>query len=166
MKNSKLHTIKESGFKTPDNYFQSFEESLLSEISLKEKSKSSGFSVPKNYFDTFEMSKIDSVSIEKKETKVIPLFSKKRWLYAASVAAIAILLISLPDFNQSVSFSSLDNESIENYILSNDYESSTLNNLITDPSAFEDAIYNEALSDVSLESYLYNNSELEDLNLE
>ncbi len=163
MKNSKLHSIKKSGFKTPDNYFQNFESSLLSEIALKEQSKSSGFKVPKNYFETFEVSKIDTGSLEKKETKVIPLFSKKNWLYAASIAAIGILLISLPDFNQSVSFSSLDNESIENYILTNDYESSTLNNLITDPAAFEDAIYNEALSDISLESYLYNNADLEDL---
>lgn len=163
MKNNNLHTIKESGFKTPDNYFQNFEEALLSEISLKEKSKSSGFSVPKNYFETFDVSIMDTVVTEKKETKVIPLFSRKNWIYAASIAAITVLVITMPDFNKSVSFSSLDNESIENYILTNDYESSTLNNLITDPAAFEDAIYNEALSDVSLESYLYNNVDLEDL---
>ncbi|UPS91490.1 MULTISPECIES: hypothetical protein [unclassified Bizionia] len=163
MKNSKLHTIKKTGFKTPDNYFKNFEETLLSEIALKEQSKASGFKVPENYFETFQVPKLDIVSEEKTETKVIPLFSKKTWLYAASIAAIAILVISLPDFNKPVSFSSLDNESIEDYILSNDYESSTLNNLIIDPSAFEDAIYTDALSDVSLESYLYNNSELEDL---
>ncbi len=163
MKNTKLHINKNSGFKTPDNYFKDFEETLLSEITLKEKSKSSGFLVPENYFETFKVSEFDTVSNKNKTSKVISLLSKKNWLYAASIAAIAILIISLPDFNKSVNFSSLDNESIENYILSNDYESSTLNNLIIDPSAFEDAIYNEALSDISLENYLYNNSDLEDL---
>lgn len=163
MKNTKLYINKNSGFKTPDNYFKDFEETLLHEITLKEKSKSSGFLVPDNYFETFKVSELDIVSNKKKTSKVISLFSKKNWLYAASIAAIAILIISLPDFNKSVNFSSLDNESIENYILSNDYESYTLNNLIIDPSAFEDAIYNEALSDISLENYLYNNSDLEDL---
>ncbi|EGV44039.1 hypothetical protein BZARG_1470 [Bizionia argentinensis JUB59] len=164
MKNRKLHTNKESGFKTPDSYFKDFEETLLSELVLKEKCKTSGFNVPDDYFKNFETSNRDTVLEEKKETKVIPLFSKKTTWYAASAAAIAILLISLPDFKESVSFSSLDNDSIENYILSNDYEASDFNNLITDPSAFENAIYNETLSDVSLESYLYYNSDLEDLN--
>ncbi|TYB77172.1 hypothetical protein [Bizionia myxarmorum] len=162
MKNSKLHTIKKSGFKTPDTYFQDFESTLLIEIAILEKSKTAGFSVPENYFETFKISKGDIFSEAKPEPKVIPLFSKKTWLYAASVAAIAIIVISLPDFNKTVSFSSLDNDSIENYIISNDYEPSEFNNLITDPAAFENAIYNEALSDVSLESYLYNNSDLED----
>ncbi|MBP92975.1 MAG: hypothetical protein CMC55_02525 [Flavobacteriaceae bacterium] len=162
MKNSKLHTLKKSGFKTPDNYFETFDERLLSDISLKEKSKTSGFKVPENYFETFQVAELNNKTNKKTETRVIPLYSKKAWLYVASIAAIAVLMITMPDFNKSVNFSSLDNESIENYILSNDYESATFNNLILDPSTFEDAIYNEALSDVSLENYLYNNTDIED----
>ncbi|MGY0392771.1 hypothetical protein ACW5R3_09480 [Bizionia sp. KMM 8389] len=163
MNSNELKNIKQSGFKTPDNYFQNFEDNLLSEIAIQEQCDSAGFKVPDNYFENFNVSTKNLTPQENSSSKVIPLFAKKSWLYAASIAAIAILVFTLPDFNQPVNFSTLDNDSIENYILANDYEATEFNNLITDPAAFENTIYNEALSDTSLENYMYNNSELEDL---
>lgn len=166
MKNLNKHNISDTGFKTPDGYFNSFEEKLLLELKLKEKVNTPGFNVPENYFADFKV----STSIDNKpksEPKVISLFRNQKWLIAASIAAIFIVLVSMPTGqNNSLGFASLDSDSIESYLLTNDFDSAELNNLITNPSDFETSILEETLNDVPLEDYLYNNMELEDLNLE
>lgn len=162
MTKRKLHNI-ESGFKTPDNYFNQFEDNLLREIKLKERVSNSGHKVPTGYFENFE------VTIDKQnptETKVISLFSRKTLLYAASIAAIAILIINIPAFKTTQNFASLDVESMETYMLDNDYSAYDLSDLITDSEAFEESILDEALINISLEDYFYENIELEDFNIE
>lgn len=53
MENNELH-IK-SGMKTPEGYFDSFQDDLLAELHWKNSSrKSSGFTVAKNYFENSE----------------------------------------------------------------------------------------------------------------
>ncbi|NJN28883.1 MAG: hypothetical protein HC819_24405, partial [Cyclobacteriaceae bacterium] len=51
---NKLHNIKETGFKVPDNYFESLEETILNDVKLKEKIAHSGFKTPDNYFESVE----------------------------------------------------------------------------------------------------------------
>jgi hypothetical protein len=60
-----LDNIKKSGFKIPNNYFESLEDSIynaLSEDSLTEKNGKSGMQIPDNYFDDIEDRIITSVS--------------------------------------------------------------------------------------------------------
>lgn len=163
MKKQKLHKDIKSGFKTPDNYFNTFEEQLLSELKLKEHVSKSGFNEPNGYLDNF---KVELSKVQTSKPKVISLLNKKTILYAASIAAIFVLLLTIPSNEKEVNFASLDSESIENYLLISDFESSELNDLITNTTAFESKILEETLSDITLEDYLYNNSELEDFNLE
>lgn len=163
MKKLKLHNDIKSGFKTPENYFNSFEEQLLSELKLKEQVSNSGFNEPKDYFNNF---KVDLSEVKPSEPKVIPLFNNKTMLYVASIAAAFILLLTIPSNNNELNFASLDNDTIEDYLLISDFESSELNDLITNTTAFEDKILEETLNNIPLEDYLYNNSELDDFNLE
>ncbi len=43
MNKNKLHTIKDSGFKTPKNYFDGLEDSIMNQIKLQGKIESTGF---------------------------------------------------------------------------------------------------------------------------
>ena len=166
MRKLNKHNRLDTGFKVPDDYFSTFEENLISELELKEKVNTSGFKIPRNYMNDFEV-KVPSVKSSSIESKVIALFSDQKWLVAASIAAIFILLVSIPTKQHDVlDFAFLDSDSIESYLLTNDFDSAELNNLITNPSDFETSILEETLNDLPLEDYLYNNIELEDLNLE
>lgn len=163
MKRQKLYKDIKSGFKTPDNYFNTFEDQLLSELNLKERVSKSGFKEPNDYLNNFE---VDLSEVQTSKPKVISLLHKKTMLYAASIAAAFVLLLIIPRTEKEANFASLDSETIENYLLISDFESTELNDLITNTTAFESKILDETLSDIPLEDYLYNNSELEDFNLE
>ena len=80
-----IHNIKKTGFKVPEDYFNSLEDDILTEITLKEKVSNSGFRTPKDYFKTLEDVIIEKVT-EQKTSKVISLFSKKNLIYASSIA--------------------------------------------------------------------------------
>lgn len=161
MTKNKLHNMK-SGFKVPDNYFNQLEENLLSEISLKEHVSETGFNIPDGYFEMFKVEINEPAS----KTKVISLFSRKTMWYAASVAAIVILLINIPDFKATDNFAAIDTESMESYMLTNDYDAYELSELFIETKGFEAAILEESITDASLEDYLYDNAELEDINIE
>lgn len=164
MTKKRIHNITQSGFKTPDNYFDNLESNLLSELNLKSKIDTSGFNMPDGYLENFSV----SISKEEKEiTKVIPLFNKNTWLSISSIAAVITLLFTLNFSNkEAVTFSSLDNETIESYLLLSDVESAEISTLITDPTVLENAIMEETVSDSALENYLYDDTDIEDYILE
>lgn len=108
-----------TGFKTPDNYFESFDEKLLNKLSIKTDvpvEKETGFKVPKGYFDSFENELLNK--IDKPTPKVISLFSTSKFYYAASVAAIIVfsLFIINPTYSDPITFDNLEYASIEEYI--------------------------------------------------
>ena len=73
MKNKKNY----NGFNTPKDYFEDFEERLYSKISEENLPKESGFKVPEGYFEQLDSEILKHVEPFIKETKVIPLFSKR-----------------------------------------------------------------------------------------
>ncbi|NQY05038.1 MAG: hypothetical protein HRT68_02260 [Flavobacteriaceae bacterium] len=101
MKKDNSHNNQNSGFKTPENYFEKFDDRLFARLSLKDEhpevtlEQETGFTVPEEYFNSFEERLFDKLSEEKMETKVIPLFSKRTWTYVASIAAVVLLAIPL-----------------------------------------------------------------------
>ena len=109
-------------FKTPEGYFDSFQNELMAKLSEEnvEIPRDRAFEVPDNYFETFNhklKSKLD------KEPKVIQFSPFKKLIaVAASVAAVAIIFLR---FNWSsaeeLSFSDLANTDIEAYFENNDF---------------------------------------------
>ena len=156
MKKENLNNIKQSGFKTPDNYFNTIEDQIMSQISLEEIGKDSGFKTPDNYFDTIE----DNILSKTKETKIFKLFNKKTIVTVASIAAMFVLFFNLNPFKTQVTFDNLDTETVEAYIL-NEVELNDISNLIeTDQLSQTDFIdYNgisidNYLDDIDLEDFL------------
>ena len=96
MKKDKLHNIKSTGFKTPDNYFEDFEntffENLESKTAIKD-IEDDGFTVPKDYFNTVENDILDKIKNEDKP--VFSLKTRKTFFYVAGIAASLILLVAI-----------------------------------------------------------------------
>lgn len=78
----------------------------------------SGFKTPDNYFENFQANLIDKLSKESitKETKVVSIFRKRKTVLLA-VAALLTLALMIPRLYQSYSKNKeLDSATIENYL--------------------------------------------------
>jgi hypothetical protein len=163
MKKRLIENIKKTGFKIPETYFKDFEDTLLSELNLKEQVADTGFTVPEDYFESLDES-IYSRASKNKQGKVIDLFSLKRTAYAVAVAASLVLMFSV-FFNkkESVTLDNIETASIENYILNEDLETADIASLLTnvDASNLNDMDVN--LNSDSLEDYLLENLDVDDL---
>lgn len=92
MKNKELHN-KETGFNTPKEYFNTFEERLFDRIKTEAViPKETGFKTPDSYFDNLEDSLSKTLFETKKETEVIPLQRKRNYIHYLSYAAAACIL--------------------------------------------------------------------------
>lgn len=73
----------------------------------------SGFTTPDGYFDTF--SDRVSAKLPTQETKVISFVGRKKmWYYA--VAAILILMLSIPIYTKYATTQEIDADTLENYL--------------------------------------------------
>jgi hypothetical protein len=94
--------INKPNFQLPENYFVQFGKELQAQIALEEAlggKMKAGFSIPEAYFETRALS-VSALSRKQKESiektpKVISLFTRKIFWSGLSIAAAAILLISL-----------------------------------------------------------------------
>lgn len=161
-----LKNIKASGFKTPENYFEGVEDSVLNQIHLKS-IEGSGFKIPEGYLDTLDDTIIAKVS-KNNDTKVINLFSRKNLLYMSSVAAAILLLFNLSIFESKrvASFDTLDTATLENYILSEYIDSYEISSLMNNEEINEEAFIDYNFSDEHMEDYILNNIDIEGLFLE
>ena len=161
-----LKNIKASGFKTPENYFEGVEDSVLNQIHLKS-IEGSGFKIPEGYLDTLDDTIIAKVS-KTNDTKVINLFSRKNLLYMSSVAAAILLLFNLSIFESKrvASFDTLDTATLENYILSEYIDSYEISSLMNNEEINEEAFIDYNFSDEHMEDYILNNIDIEGLFLE
>lgn len=161
-----LKNIKASGFKTPENYFEGVEDSVLNQIHLKS-IEGSGFKIPEGYLDTLDDTIIAKVS-KSNDTKVINLFSRKNLLYMSSVAAAILLLFNLSIFESKrvASFDTLDTATLENYILSEYIDSYEISSLMNNEEINEEAFIDYNFSDEHMEDYILNNIDIEGLFLE
>jgi len=120
----------ETGFTTPDNYFLNLEETVLHTLSVEENNsntqKQTGFVAPKNYFDNLDDEILNKVTTT--ETKVIKLFSKKQFLYVASIAAIFVFgfFILNPSNSNLPTFDDLEYAAFEEYLNTEDLDISAL----------------------------------------
>lgn len=162
MKNKKLHNIKTTGYKTPDNYFESFEDKLFERLSEEKKLqglKSPGYSVPKDYFNTIE----DKVlrRLENEEKPIVRLQSRKIFYYVAVIAASIIMLFAI--FVNTESTQDFSVEMVETYFENSDLDSYEIAQLLLDADMLEDdfLIIETTYNESNLENYLLNNADIE-----
>lgn len=86
-------------FKTPEGYFETFNERLMDKIAKEETviPKTDGFTVPQGYFDTVHEKVIHRRDVH--TPKVIALRPYRKFYYAA--ASVAALLVVALFFNQN-----------------------------------------------------------------
>tara|TARA_R110002049_G_scaffold143647_2_gene305840 strand:- start:1650 stop:2147 length:498 start_codon:yes stop_codon:yes gene_type:complete len=165
MQTNKLHNIKETGFKVPKGYFDNLEDTVLRHIKLKELSSESGFKTPENYFDSLEDSILNKAS-EKESTKVISIFSRRNLIYASSIAAAVLLLFNLSVFEKNITFDSLDVDTAENYIMNEIVDSYEFATLFSEEALTEDNFIDYDFNEETIEAYIINNIDIEDLMVE
>ncbi|MDG5492142.1 hypothetical protein [Psychroserpens sp. SPM9] len=165
MTKRKLDTIKTSGFKTPKDYFSEVEEQILNDIHLKNKVEASGFDVPESYFESLDdriFAQLDTTN----DTKVRSLFSWKKTVYATAIAASIVLMFNLFFTSETITISDIDTASIEDYLEIEDYTSLDLASLLTDEELHKDNFIENEIPENSIEDYLINTIEIEDLIIE
>ena len=163
MKNKKLEHIKSAGFKTPDNYFESFDTKLKERLSDKELTnniETSGFKVPDNYFETFDDKLLNKL---KEDKPVITLKSRQTFYYIAGIAASLILLFAI--FINDESTEEISAEMVEAYFEDSDLNSYELAELFSEVDILEeDFIISETnYNEDNLEDYLLEYTDIEEL---
>lgn len=163
---NKLNDIKNTGFKTPKDYFDTVEDAVFSKLKtedITDNIEDTGFKLPDNYLNTIE----DKVftKLESKDTKVISIFSKRNLLYISSVAAAIVILFSVLMKKEITLDQDLDYDMVKNYIIDQDVSSYELAALLTEEelSSINSEIMAEAFSDEDMEDYLIENINIEDI---
>lgn len=162
-------------FNTPEGYFESFNERLMSRLKEEEEDintdflpKTDGFKVPKNYFEQLESKVLEETT--QKKIKVIPLFSKQTYIAAASIAAIFVLGILLFNpSNNEISFDDLASTEIDAYFESNElgFTSYELAEYVKVEDLTFSNMTDDEIEEETLLEYLDENlEEIEDLNLD
>lgn len=163
MNKNKLHNIKNSGFKTPKNYFDGLEDSIMNQINLQKKIEGAGFITPDNYFESLEDKILEKVN---HQPKVISLFSKRNLFYATSIAAALVIMFSIFINKNELTFDDLETASIENYLNEEEIDSYEIASLFTVEELSSDIFIDSDLTSESLEEYLLQNATIEDLIIE
>ena len=157
-------------FKTPEGYFDSFEDNLMEKLSEGNSTipKDNAFKVPENYFETFNDRLAHRLN---NETKVVQLYPVKKIIVAvASIAAVAIVFLSLNwNTTDTVSFTDLANTDIEAYFENNEFELSPYEIAevipVTNTDVFD--MLNASISEENMLDYLNENiTDFEELNIQ
>lgn len=108
---------KISGFKTPDEYFDKFDAALFIRLEEEKFPKYTGFQIPTGYFDNLEETIIKEEFASHKQSKLISLFPKRYYSYAAAIAASLILGVAIFNLSQdTVAEDSIQISLIDKYI--------------------------------------------------
>jgi len=164
--NDKLKHIKQSGFKTPDGYFDNLEDTIFNKLNTKSNLDSinnPGFNVPKDYFDIIEDNVFNTLKKDENEVKVISLFSRRNILYMSGIAATVVLMISVFKPSSEISFDSIETELVEFYISNHNINSADLATLWNETDFNEVAFDEYEFLDETVEDYILENSNIKDL---
>jgi hypothetical protein len=117
---------KLNGFKTPEDYFNSFTDNLMIKLSeeLTIEKKVDGFTIPDTYFDSLYQNIQNKTHTP--ESKVIKLNALKKYYYVAAVAAVVLIFIGISLTNKTeITFDDIAISDIENYFDDNELDMST-----------------------------------------
>jgi len=161
VKKEKLHNIKSSGFKTPENYFDAFDDKLFERLNIKESIEGvndSGFTAPKDYFESLE----DKILSKLEDKPVVRLNTRKTLYYVAGIAASLLLLFAI-FINNGGETQVLSVEMVETYFENSDLDSYELAELLVNADILEEdfTIVETEYKEENLESYLLENTDIE-----
>ena len=145
------------GFDLPIDYFKEFENRLFDRSNIESLPKDSGFTTPKKYFDELDNRISHRVNQTNNTTKVISIVSRKTILYAASIAAIAILIFSITNNkNEVLIFDDIEFSSIKTYIEEGniEIENNDLSLLFTEEDLDNITLEENFISEEILKEYL------------
>lgn len=169
MKQNKIQNISTSGFKTPEDYFESFDKKLLSKLNTESDliiPEKSGFRVPEDYLLSIEEKIIQKTVSKSRNPKIISIFSKRRLVYISSIAAAILLFFNLSIFNTAPSFDNLKTQTVESYVINENISSYEIASLLTEEEINENIFIEHTIEDNTIEEYLLNNSDIETLMIE
>ena len=163
MKKNKLHNINSTGFKTPEHYFDTFEDRLFDRIEQEDiiqGIEETGFKVPDGYFGQLDESIIGKLNTE--EPPVIKLSSRKTFYYVAGIAASLMLMLAIY-INSTKDEISV--EMVETYFQDSDLDSYELAELLLDAEILEEdfTVIETEFDEDNLESYLLENTDIESI---
>ncbi len=163
-----LNNIKKTGFKTPENYFDSLEDQIMNTIKTNHtlgNIEDTGFKIPNEYIDNVEDAVFSKLRLEEK-TKVVSLFSKRNLMYVSGLAATMLIFFSIFMNSNEETIETIDIELVENYIIDEDIDSYEIAALLTNEDLSEDFLVESNIMDESLETYILENISIEDLLIE
>ena len=149
---NKIH--KNSAFKIPKDYFETFDVAFFNELELKNQVKQTGYKTPEDYFIEFD-APIPKTLKANNSRKL----NKKYSFYISGIAATLVLLFMFSWPREEVQEISL--ETIENYLMNEEDQSEALSNILT----LED-LNNLSTLEVSyseIENYILQNASVETL---
>ena len=162
-----LHNHKQTGFKAPDGYFESLDDMLLNQQKIDNHLKgeiTAGFKVPEGYFERFDATVLKQ--LQKEEPKIISLPFWKKTAFVSGIAASLAILLTVFNSSEDVSFESLETASIENYIFEENINTYDIASFLNEDDLVLENFVSTSISDESLESYLLNNTTIENLMFE
>ncbi len=162
----KIKDISETGFKTPDNYFENFEEGVFARLKaekLKSLADKPGFEVPDGYFE--DLDKQIETRIKGDSTAVISLLNRKNLYYVSGVAAAIVILLAVFLNRSSNEVQELDYRVVETYIINHDISTYEIASLLTEDELdqVDLDILGEEINEETLEDYLLENINLENI---
>ena len=151
-KELKNSSLQENSFKVPEDYFNNLEDVVLAKLKAEVIYKNETSEIPKDYFDTIETDVFQKI---KPKGKVISLRSRIiKITTPIAVAASIILAIVLTNNSNTVTFDSLTNADIENWIEQEIINETEIASIFLD----------EELTDFYLETDISDNDMLDYLN--
>lgn len=166
MKKSHLHNIKETGFKTPEGYFDTFDDRLFKKLDTQKEMASisdAGFKVPDNYFESFD-DKLQSCLKNGSTPKVRSLVSWRNAAYVSGIAAALVLMLTVFMKSQdNLSINQVETASIEDYLNNENLNIYDIASLLNEEDLNLDNFVTNTFTEESLENYLLNNTSIEDL---
>jgi hypothetical protein len=175
--NTNESDINKPKFQLPDNYFEQFGEELQAQIALEKAlggKVSTGFSTPEAYFEnrTWRVTPFSNAAVHEKgekSSKVISMFTRKTLWSGLSIAAVAIIVVSLMNpISDPTTFDSLDLADIENYMNNEDVAFTTdeLAVLLSDEAMNTLTENNAFLDDEQLIDYLEESTDMYQISIE
>ncbi len=166
MKNSQIHNIKQTGFKTPEAYFDTFDERLFKKLNVQKEMASisdAGFKVPDNYFEHFD-DKLQARLKSQQSSKVRTLVSWRNAAYISGIAASLLLIFGLFMTSQNnLSINQVETASIEDYLNNENLNIYDISSLLNEDDLVLGDFVSNTFTEESLENYLLNNTSIEDL---
>lgn len=151
---------KNRGMNTPEGYFDNFEDRMLIRVMEEDFPDKAGFAVPDTYFTEAE-DRILAATSNTENTGVVSIFRKRTLLYAASIAACAVLVVTI--FSKSsaneISADDLSVEAVEAYINNSGaaIDAYDVMAMLDEETLEAITIPSEILSEENLEDYIIEN---------